>query len=288
MRQRILQTGVVIGLLFGFFQGITPAATGAEKAPWIDWLLNEDWDHLCPWLEAHPPDPGADVSQLAYGWYRCLERRERWEEAWQFLKHWLKERPHVDGQEELWVAYVDVTARMFQQSSKRLYWRIYQEFLGHHDRFVRYYAAFRLSYWPQVAYRAKALPVLREMLENETDPNLLARAQLAWLRIRPGDIPHVAKERFNRLKAHILVEIHEKDELENIRLRLPVDWAVWWLRHDDQLPIDEETRARIIKRLQTELDKIRADKVLLEIREPDMEVIIRYIHQSKKISHPRR
>ncbi len=288
MSRRIFQIVVVVGLMIGVIHGFVTAAAGTEKASWLDWLLNENWDRLCPWLEAHPPDPEVDSSQLAYGWYRCLERERRWEAAWKFLKHWLKERPRVDGQEELWVAYVDVTARMFQQTSKRFYWRIYRGLLGHHDRFVRYYAAFRLSYWPQAEFRAKALPVLREMLENEMDPNLLARAQLAWLRIRPGDVPHVAKERFNRLKAHILVEIHAKDGSENVRLRLPVDWAVWWLRHDDQLPIDEETRARIIERLQTELDKIRADKVLLEIREPDKDVIIRFIRQSTKLSHPRR
>lgn len=285
MRQRFFSRLWIIVLSLLVLGPVVFHVHAEESESWIEWLLNENWDQLCPWIEQHPPDPSISPSQMAYARYRCLLRDGQKRNAWTFLNRWLSTRSRVNGQEELWVGYIDTTAEMFRVTGDQRYWKIYQGFLRHNDRFIRYYSAFRLSYWSIEKYRQAAIPVLKEIMTKETDPDLLARSQLAWYRIRPNVPPPISRKRFDRLSAHILVELKEKGGGEAVRLRLPVDWAIWWLRHDDHLPLDEKTRERIIERLNKGMASFNGgEQVILEVREPDLEVIIRYITGRNKNS----
>lgn len=53
---------------------------------------------------------------------------------------------------------------------------------------VSYYAAYKLSFVADKKRAAKAVPVLKRIVETETDPELLDRARIALLRISPESL----------------------------------------------------------------------------------------------------
>ena len=63
--------------------------------------------------------------------------------------------------------------------------------LGHDNKVVRYYAAYKLSLVPDKKAAAKAAPVLMKIVENEKDPELLDRARIALLRVSPESLKTV-------------------------------------------------------------------------------------------------
>lgn len=231
------------------------------------WLLQNRWDLICPALQAAPPTPATDSIVLATSWTECLDRAGRPAEAWSFVKDWLERRGRSEPAEDLWVRYIHLTARLYQTTGQGRYWEVYRSFLQAPDRFVRYYAAFQLSYWPDPARRRLALPVFQEILTRETDPNLLARAQLAWLRVEPRSVPEVRPEKLRNLRRYVLIQFHNAEDAATVRLRLPLPWGVWWLQNDMSLPIDAETRNRLIRSL-SEPASLPNSQVLLEIRDP--------------------
>ncbi|MCS7311650.1 MAG: hypothetical protein NZ742_01855 [Acidobacteria bacterium] len=264
---------LTIGLGVSRSHGLNVSApqTGRLERPTPEkvqaWLLQNRWDLICPALQASPPTPAMASAVVASAWTDCLDRAGRPAEAWSFVKDWLERRDRSEPTEDLWVRYVHLTAYLYQTTGQGRYWEVYQAFLRASDRFVRYYAAFQLSYWSDPARRRSALPVLREILTRETDPNLLARAQLAWLRIEPHSVPEVRAEKFRNLRRHVLVQMYDADDKATIRLRLPLQWAVWWFQQDTSLPIEAETRNRLI-RLLSEPNSLSDSQVLLEVRDP--------------------
>jgi hypothetical protein len=63
--------------------------------------------------------------------------------------------------------------------------------LGHANKVVRYYAAYKLSLVSDKKTAAKAAPVLVKIVESEKDPELLDRARIALLRVSPESLKSV-------------------------------------------------------------------------------------------------
>ncbi|HSA94928.1 MAG TPA: hypothetical protein VLJ16_02670 [Acidobacteriota bacterium] len=60
--------------------------------------------------------------------------------------------------------------------------------LGVPNKVVSYYAAYKLSFVSDKKIAAKAAPVLKRIVETETDPELLDRARIALLRVSPESL----------------------------------------------------------------------------------------------------
>ncbi len=60
--------------------------------------------------------------------------------------------------------------------------------LGHSNKVVRYYAAYKLSLVRDKKAAAQAAPVLSRIVETEKDPELLDRARIALLRVSPESL----------------------------------------------------------------------------------------------------
>jgi hypothetical protein len=67
--------------------------------------------------------------------------------------------------------------------------------LGHDNKVVRYYAAYKLSLVQDKKLAAKAVPVLMKIIETEKDPELLDRARIALLRVSPESLKSVEDRR---------------------------------------------------------------------------------------------
>ena len=67
--------------------------------------------------------------------------------------------------------------------------------LGHENKVVRYYAAYKLSLVKDKKAAAKAAPILSRIIETEKDPELLDRARIALLRVSPESLKSVEDRR---------------------------------------------------------------------------------------------
>ena len=63
--------------------------------------------------------------------------------------------------------------------------------LGAANDVIRYYAAYKLSFVSDKRIAAKAAPVLKKIVETETDPELLDRARIALMRVSPESLKSV-------------------------------------------------------------------------------------------------
>ena len=93
------------------------------------------------------------------------------------------------------------------------------------DRFVRYYAALRLSYLEDKREAREAVPVLKEILERDEDQELQDKAKIALLRIDPDYFQDYEEKRDERrLMLMKFRVISKKTRAATFSLSIP--WAL--------------------------------------------------------------
>jgi hypothetical protein len=132
--------------------------------------------------------------------------------------------------EEAKTSRIGIAARLYEFGRKQ-HLRILEQGLRDPGRTVRYYAGLQLSRLGSDVGRP-AIPVLEEILAEETDPDLVDRARLALLRLDPGalsrDAGRGAREspRGAAGVRWVRLQIHEDGAREpTVSLSLPVALA---------------------------------------------------------------
>jgi len=129
---------------------------------------------------------------------------------------------------------------------------------------VSYYAAYKLSFVADKKRAAKAVPVLKRIVETETDPELLDRARIALLRISPESLKS-AEESQPRPKTTVRtlhIRIRGKGQREPaFSLNIPfalADLALSALDEDDKAALRKKGYdvAKIIDQLSKSKEKI--------------------------------
>jgi tetratricopeptide (TPR) repeat protein len=93
------------------------------------------------------------------------------------------------------------------------------------NRIVRYYAAIRLSYLEDKREASKAIPILKEILEEEEDEELKDKAKIALLRIDPDYFQEYDEKRGERrLMLMKFKVINKRTRAETFSLSIP--WAL--------------------------------------------------------------
>lgn len=129
---------------------------------------------------------------------------------------------------------------------------------------ISYYAAYKLSFVSDKKIAAKAVPVLKKIVETERDPELLDRARIALLRISPESL-RSAEESLSRPKTTVRT-LHIRIRGEGQRepafsLNIPfalADLALSALDDDDKAALRKKGYdvARIIDQLSKSKEKI--------------------------------
>ncbi len=238
-------------------------------------ILQNKWDTICPLIQKFKEKTNP---LILYTYTECEIRHDRPERAWTFLHSTLPELKTLNGYEYMWTRYIELTENLFFDTFKPKYWNIYESFLRHPWKFVRYYSAFRLSYWDH-PYKKHALPVLREILETSSNSDLIARAQLAWYRISPQNMPKIKLSSMKKYKEIVRISVHMNNEA-NILLHLPLEWAKIWLQSADIPSLSDKAKNELLKKFQNE-ELFEENEVLLEIRDPKNYVKVEVIHVPK-------
>lgn len=113
--------------------------------------------------------------------------------------------------------------------------------LGHPNKNVRYYAAYKLSQVKDKAAAARSVPVLEEIIRTEKDPELTDRARIALLRVSPDSLKSVENRRPSTDEPRMFhLRITQKGSKEKVELNLP-----WALADLVLSSMDEEDKASL-------------------------------------------
>jgi len=169
---------------------------------------------------------GPDASAAAYWVARCSESLGEHERALGEYAAFLARRP-ADRTlvEEARTSRIGLSARLYK-AGRTQHLPVLKEALADPSKTVRYYAALQLAgLGPSVG--RPALPVLKSILADETDEDLVDRARLAILRVDPASLKASAPPRTEpRQAAWVRLRIFEAGKAEpKVSVNVPVALA---------------------------------------------------------------
>lgn len=151
-------------------------------------VFDEQWTEALARLDAFiagRPDDPQTVPALYYR-AKCLEEiGGRSEAALKAYREYLRrgDRNRSLGADAE-ASIIDLAVDLYEHGD-RTYLPEVEERLTHPDKELRYYAAIRLSYLKDKKAAVKSVPILKTMLAEESNPELLDRAKIALLRVEP-------------------------------------------------------------------------------------------------------
>ena len=154
-------------------------------------VFDKSWeaalDRIEELLDRFPASPLAGQALFYKG--ECLGAlRGREREALRAYKAYIRlEDAKPSLVEESEGSIVDLAFDLYQGGDAQALREI-ESRLGHPNKVVRYYAAYKLSLVPDKKQAVKAAPVLSQIVETEKDPELLDRARIALLRVSPESL----------------------------------------------------------------------------------------------------
>jgi hypothetical protein len=191
-------------------------------------IFDEKWENaqakLEELLEKYPNSPW--FSQAVFYKAKCLEKRggkkvEALKAYTSYLE--LKDRSLSLG-EESERSIINLACDLYESGEKR-YLQEVEKRLSSSNKVIRYYAATQLSYVNDKKVAAKAIPVLKEILDKESDEELRDRAKISLLRIDPDALKGIKEQRYE--KEILVLKIRIYKEGKNIpTVKIDIPWAL--------------------------------------------------------------
>lgn len=154
---------------------------------------------------------------------QCIqEQGGREEEAINTFNKYLKRRERAKFAEEAEIAIIDLSSELHRKGKINYIENITSR-LERKNKVVRYYSAFKLSYFKD-NYKYLAVPVLKEILNEEKDIELRERAKIALLRIDPHLLRGMAEEE-NKIKMLRITIIKRSTGKQELSVKIPLDLA---------------------------------------------------------------
>jgi len=177
------------------------------------------------WQEVHEAGDGRETASAPYWIARCSEKLGEDERALEEYGQYLDSRPSDRTlREEAKTSRVALAAKLYK-SGKTRHLDVLLGALHDPSRTVRYFAALQMASLDPAVGRP-AVPVLQEILEKETDEDLVERAKLALLRLDRKALAEASPPPARRgggSAAWIRVRIWEKGASKpQLSLNLPV------------------------------------------------------------------
>jgi hypothetical protein len=191
-------------------------------------LFDENWEaaqaKLEELLEEHSRSPL--VPQAVFYRAKCLSKqRGKQKEALDAYESFLLSRDKNPSLvEEAETSIIDLSYDLYLDGD-RAYRDKIEERLDSPNRVIRYFAALKLSQVKDKRTAALAIPVLKQIAEEEKDPDLRDRAKIALMRISPGSLRDV-EDRQEDGKAWVLkIRVVIKGQKEP-ELSINIPWAL--------------------------------------------------------------
>jgi hypothetical protein len=218
-------------LFFSFGRLSSQVASQPEEAAFqaIKLLIfDEKWaeavERLDAFLKQYPSSPLAAQAVFYRG--RCLAQIPgRSEEAITAYESYLQlKSPSPSLAEEAELAVIDLASELVAKG-KRGYINQIESRLSSANRVVRYYAAFKLSYFKEKSLAQKSLPVLKEIIQEEKDAELKDRARIALLRVSPESLSQLEEQSSLRKPLVLKIRVEKKGKKEP-EIFITIPWSL--------------------------------------------------------------
>lgn len=191
MRRVWLAAGLLVCAASGALAQASQERLGAAKALFFDRKYAEA---RAAWQQVLAASRGADAETAAYWVARASEQLGEHERAFKEYDAFLARKPANRAlAEEARTNRVGLAARLYK-SERRQYLPVLHEALSDPSKTVRYYAALQTCGLGLEAGRP-ALPLLKTMVQTETDDDLVQRAKLCLLRLDPKALADIRPSR---------------------------------------------------------------------------------------------
>jgi hypothetical protein len=252
MKKSILYIGILLAALFLLqaYAHAQPDERLFEEAKIL--IFDKEWKKAQKKLEQlmdEYPD-SRWFSQAVFYRAKCLkEQGDKERDALKAYQEYIKRKDRSKSlTEEAEAEIIDCAYTLYEKGS-RSYLSEIEERLTHSNRVVRYVAAIVLSQVEDKKAAAKAVPVLKEIIQKESDNDLRDRAKIALLRIDPDELKELEEEIPERRARLLKIRVWKDDKLT---LRIDIPWALADLAFGS---MSKEERAELRKE-GYDLDKI--------------------------------
>jgi len=227
-KKSVLCSGIFL-IMFAFIAGYARPQSDEELFQEAKIMIfDKDWENaqekLEKLLEEFPDSP--IYSQAIFYLGRSLENQkgEEDEAISLFKKYILRGDSNELLTQEAETSIIKLSLDLYERG-KKSYLKEIKTRLYRPDKVVRYYAALRLCYLDDKREAREAIPVLKEILEEEEDQELVDKAKIGLLRIDPdyfrGYEEGGEKRRLLLMKFKV---VNKKTQAETFSLSIP--WAL--------------------------------------------------------------
>lgn len=253
----VLTVMVVVCFAAGFMQAETDKEI-FDRARLA--LFDRQWDNALTALNLLTekfPD-SAYYSQALFFQGKCLEEKKMAKKALERFYAFLQVSGNKTLKEEATVAIIDLNFALYTKGEKKYLEKIL-DFLKSKQPAVRYYAAFKLSYAKDKTIAERAVPVLKRMIADEADEELVDRAKIALMRINPKYLKKLSGSKSLENRVLKIRAYNKKEKRDTVSISIPFGLARLAL---EALPEEEKA---LLEKKGYHLDKLL--ETLTESRE---------------------
>ncbi len=226
MKKSILYIGILLAAFFLLhaYAHAQPDKELFEEAKIL--IFDKEWkkaqEKLEQLMDEYPDSRW--FSQAMFYRAKCLkEQGGKERDALKAYQEYIKRKDRsssliVDAEGDI----IELAYELYEKGG-RSYLSEIEERLAHSNRVVRYIAAIVLSQVEDKKVTAKAVPVLKEIIQKEKDNELRDRAKIALLRIDPDALKELEDEIPERRALLLKIRIWTHDKLT---LKIDIPWAL--------------------------------------------------------------
>lgn len=238
-------------------------------------IFDKEWkkaqEKLEQIIEEYPDSPW--FSQAVFYRAKCLkEQKGKERDALKAYQDYLERKDRNKSlAEDAETDIIELAYKLYQRG-RRSYLSEIEKRLSSPNRVVRYFAAIKLSQVKDKRISAKAVPVLKEIIQKERDDELRDRAKIALLRIDPDALKDLEDEMPERRALLLKIRVWKHGKLT---LKINIPWALADLALGS---MSEEERAELREEgydLDTIIKTLIEEGEIIEIENPEEGTVIK-------------
>ncbi len=275
MKKSVLYIGILILAIFVLhnFAHAKPDEELFMEAKIL--IFDKEWkkaqEKLEQLIDEYPDSPW--TSQAVFYRAKCLkEQKGKERDALKAYQDYLERKDRSKSlAEDAETDIIELAYKLYQKG-RRSYLSEIEKRLSSPNRVVRYFAAIKLSQVKDKRISAKAVPVLKEIIQKERDDELRDRAKIALLRIDPDTLKDLEDEMPERRALLLKIRVWKHGKLT---LKINIPWALADLALGS---MSEEERAELREEgydLDTIIKTLIEEGEIIEIENPEEGTVIK-------------
>lgn len=227
-------------------------------------VFDESWEQALTLLDKLEKNyPESNYLPMTYFYKgKCFEETKQLKSAIKYFEQFIIYSDNNSLSEEAEISIINSSFKLYEDGNEKYLKKVTGR-LSSFNKNVRYYAAFSLSYAKDKNIAKKSLAVLKKILFDEEDKDLIERAKLAILRVSPNELKRIEKNKnsVNKNSARMLKirVIDKKANKSKVTVNIPFSLAELAIK---SLP---ESEKRVLMEKGYDLNTIL--KTLVEVKE---------------------